>query len=62
MLYRLNATLFPPPLLPTFVQSSLPLFLGLAAAGGGFYYAKESGYLDQLLGAAPGQVGRFWLK
>ena len=29
------------PALPPALQSSLPLFLGLAAAGGGLYYAKE---------------------
>ena len=39
----------PPPL-----QSSVPLFLGLAGAGVGRYYAKEQGMLDSFLGAAPG--------
>lgn len=33
--------------------SSLPLFLGLAGAGAGLYYAKEQGMLDSFLGAAP---------
>jgi hypothetical protein len=35
------------------VQSALPLFIGLAGAGGGLYYAKENGYLDSLLGMPP---------
>ena len=39
------------------MQSSLPLFLGLAGAGAGLYYAKEGGYLDGVLGAAPGTSG-----
>eukprot|EP00887_Chlorella_sp_A99_P004348 scaffold15.g4348.t1 len=33
--------------------SSFPLFLGLAGAGAGLYLAKEKGYLEGLLGAAP---------
>ncbi|KAL4857583.1 Cytochrome c peroxidase [Chlorella vulgaris] len=33
--------------------SALPLFIGLAGAGGGLYYAKENGYLDSLLGMPP---------
>ena len=36
------------------LQSSVPLFLGLAGAGVGLYYAKEQGMLDSFLGAAPG--------
>ena len=43
----------PSRLLPAMLQSSLPLFLGLAGAGAGLYYAKEGGYLDGLLGAPP---------